>query len=1794
MRRLTPLVAAISVLLLSTAWAQGAAKLSGWSYHSDNRYLTNEYADKTGHDLTDGSNVGRVIYAGGTVTIDVDLGKPRQVSGLSINVSRPNNNYKLRDWTVQANVFGNWREVGKGTGFWGPTQQTQFSLAVSSLNVTTNQLRLVFNTSELLCISEIEVLGQALAGQGAPQVETPLNAAEAPSVVTADVDRDGKPEAILENSLVRLVFWPHAGGVCRSFLYKPANCELVGPDGPGYGAFRDQLWSPLYMFADRPYSVRSGGDGTTAWLELSVSGAGGMMSFTTLTKRLELTKGSPVVKVHYKLQNEASSQTDYTYGMWFHNFLGVPGLRNTYYYPTERGVQEFSFESGKPVTLSDAWFKDPARGWTAVCAANGAGLAATMDYKYLNSFYNWAGASEATATHEWRFNRIFLKAGQSLETDQTFIPFQGLNRVDGVVGDILGAISLDTANPAEAKVQLKLANSAAKPAQGLIRIKALPNGQWKEVGRLDVTGEKIAEQTVNINDLPSGGYVLNCQLSRAGKVLDDFERPFSRGGAQIAYPRQPVEKRVGLGEEEQVALPRHDLSDEVVSPHVNWATPLAGGPIKAVVLCDDFSAREIIELKERLQLDLTYVKFRTINWTEDLYCGDRSISTPEQANKRLQDYLSKSKYDLFIISGFNWNMHFKPETQKAILDQVKAGAGLIYIEPDGIKDNDELAPIMGVAKTRNYSEFAKWQPTQPSPLTAGLPWDIMPVTRFMTYTKPPQGDTLMTLDNGKPLLLTNQLGKGRTVALTYDTLTHEMSYRGYAGIIPIFSYRGAFLRDEYKQMTWPYWEPYYALLSRVACWAAGRDTGVQVSALEPLQQHQWGQQANLTLKLTGGSGAYKIAASFLNRHGESVKQVGVPWQGGTAEVAIPVPANLPAGLNMVDVIVRNARGESVAWAETYVKASTAVAIKAISPEKLTYFGTRAARDGQLYDGAFRCPEPLKLTVNLDALVPQTADQQIRARLYDNHDRLLFEQTKPIDPNASALTFEAPPLELRNAGLKWEVAALGPQGQEDVAYARVVCVPPRDWDRFKLTSWGGIYPWKSEYTWDTLAPKLDGFIDVSFAGPTENAGGKTWRNLWHNIGYSELGLLSYMGKGVADFMDDRIAEKAAKYQQTHDKQYLVREPTLADQAWLQKVMASMAQRTTDAQAFGGAYDYCMGDEMSLTYYTQYFDFDFAPQNLVDFRNWLKQRYATLADLNKAWDTTFATWGEVMPLTLDEARKRDNAAGWCEFRDFMNDTLSGFYHEVQQTIGAVDPQVHAGLSGTQEPRAGNGMDWWKNSKAFNYYHAYNTGWSNEMRRSFAPYTGVMQSPYYAGYWQSGRQIEYNMLWCLLHDTTGVSAWDTDIMFYNDYTYSEAGRDTNALCQEFKRGLWDAVRSGQRLGDGIAIHYSQDSINAAQLLAKEEEQKDVRDAWVKLLEDLGLQYNFVAGEQIENGLLTHPKADFERYKVLILPESLALSGKERDEIDAFVKAGGTVIADFGAGIMDEKCRRQPQGMLDGVFGIKREGKTDTTHGLKLPEGELKLQVVEGLSTVSAKALGQSLGDSQTPAVCRNQDGKGLAWYLNLDLRPYDNERTFHTPNEKQIRSLLSGILAEGGVKPQYTVQFASGTAPTVEIVRYRAGDLIYLGLLRDGGDKEELATIKLPVNWYVYDARQGESLGQRQEIRATFEPKQCRVYCLSPKPLAAPQLAFATATGKPGGVITYTASLKAGDDARRQVVRLTVTGPDGKERTDYARNLILGNRPVSGALTLALNDAPGTWKLTLRDVCSGAKVEGNLLVK
>ena len=53
--------------------------------------------------------------------------------------------------------------------------------------------------------------------------------------------------------------------------------------------------------------------------------------------------------------------------------------------------------------------------------------------------------------------------------------------------------------------------------------------------------------------------------------------------------------------------PYDQLPGTLETPHVKWARPLAGGPIKALFILPYGDAREVVEIAQRLQLDYSVI-----------------------------------------------------------------------------------------------------------------------------------------------------------------------------------------------------------------------------------------------------------------------------------------------------------------------------------------------------------------------------------------------------------------------------------------------------------------------------------------------------------------------------------------------------------------------------------------------------------------------------------------------------------------------------------------------------------------------------------------------------------------------------------------------------------------------------------------------------------------------------------------------------------------------------------------------------------------------------------------------------------------------------------------------------------------------------------------------------------------------------------------------------------------------------------------------------------------------------------
>src|SRR5213078_3339030 len=191
-----------------------------------------------------------------------------------------------------------------------------------------------------------------------------------------------------------------------------------------------------------------------------------------------------------------------------------------------------------------------------------------------------------------------------------------------------------------------------------------------------------------------------------------------------------------------------------------------------------------------------------------------------------------------------------------------------------------------------------------------------------------------------------------------------------------------------------------------------------------------------------------------------------------------------------------------------------------------------------------------------------------------------------------------------------------------------------------------------------------------------------------------------------------------------------------------------------------------------------------------------------------------------------------------------------------------------------------------------------------------------------------------WGLFHGHRGSIILDANLP---DYGFVDEGtrQPTPAALtfagtfRELHKGIAKLIINSCRLHDGIALHYSQPSMQVHWLLDNAQYARKwmlhsggdrdshftgVRNGWTKLIEDLDLQYEFVGARQIEEGKLTR-----NEYRVLILPQSLAVSAREVEQIRQFVQAGGVLIADYRAATMNEHGRDLGSGQLDSIFCVR-----------------------------------------------------------------------------------------------------------------------------------------------------------------------------------------------------------------------------------------------------------------------------------
>jgi beta-galactosidase len=370
----------------------------------------------------------------------------------------------------------------------------------------------------------------------------------------------------------------------------------------------------------------------------------------------------------------------------------------------------------------------------------------------------------------------------------------------------------------------------------------------------------------------------------------------------------------------------------------------------------------------------------------------------------------------------------------------------------------------------------------------------------------------------------------------------------------------------------------------------------------------------------------------------------------------------------------------------------------------------------------------------------------------------------------------------------------------------------------------------------------------------------------------------------------------------------------------------------------------------------------------FREWLKTKYGTLANLNRCWGANFGDWEQVAP-------HRQEPIGMAVDKDFSyfmeNDYVARTLKARYMAIKEADPVKRAVFAHKGGVNIGSGQDWtyarcedfmgsstypaWSSFRPWDdnagsrvyppkkYQSLYNEMWSNlalsfDYLRCANPDNnpvwaaefqgGPVMSGFQKGRVPSAEDMRRWMLTTIGSGVTTISFWVTraEIMAQENNGFSlldSRGDSTERLSEVSKIGL--ALRAHSDL---FALP-SKPKSKAAIIINEENYQfcktfygterhlsYSIR-GWYHLLWRNGYPVDFVNITDIDS-------TTSGQYKVLILPFPLSLSDKLALKLKDFISGGGNLICEGAAGRLSENSlavRGEMSPVIAGLAGVEQK---------------------------------------------------------------------------------------------------------------------------------------------------------------------------------------------------------------------------------------------------------------------------------
>ena len=1231
--------------------------------------------------------------------------------------------------------------------------------------------------------------------------------------------------------------------------------------------------------------------------------------------------------------------------------------------------------------------------------------------------------------------------------------------------------------------------------------------------------------------------------------------------------------------------PYDRLPGTLETPHIKWARPLAGGPIKALFILPYGDSREVVEITQRLQLDYTVImNAGHTAWANGYAEGQTTTPLTGVEAKLVLERIVKQRlslaheYDVIVIGKVSWVV-IPSSVRTRILEHVARGSGLVYVTPHRLKEG--YSNRTAVADGRDGSFERLFEAGDEGSLAGWIrqstPLDVLPIHMIASQDqfKPLAGVPRHDFAQTAMCVTTSRHGDGRIVGLDY--FDEETARRHSNSLTPYWNHP----MGDHDSVAY---DLSFSILARCMLWSTHRQpaakTAISVSAPKTdlstpadkeTRRLRWHDQVAQTTVAREALSEARVAitadvgqAAFIDytlrtRSGTVIENAKLPF---SKSIKRTLPT-LPRSDYLIDVRLLDKTDAVIDFASKSLRVENEQRVTHLSIDQPWY------KIGQTISGTIRFARPL------------SAGQSVEVVAIDTWGRTVAEALVVSD-EAGTGTFSIP---VRNPLSElWDIVCRI-RDQHGIVDERSIAapIPNREFDDYMFMLIFSPTPGRSHWKGDLYGRLMrEHGINSTFTYLIYSQQQQFLHNARQHL--RSIAYAEHHGELLSPEDSNRDSKKEQPDLDLAELSRMLRRVAETGEKLNSKefpfrmrymgadFINARIDQYKQAARFGSPFYTLTGENYLSGEFDARENSGFGATTTKVFQAWCREQYDNdLAALNTEWNTSFDSWNQVRGIMLIEAVERDQLSRWVDFRYFMRSRVwSQYFIDWTRMMRRFIPGARTGRVGHDHHDFSRYRHEMTCSKLYigqEIHPQWRHGMTVELPQSFSAKRGFLMAPQSVLRWNYDHQSQVNrerypwlvlMLglngfdWenCLTNSTLGgLSCFTPDfsepLPFFEDYS-----REVRTI----QRGIGKLTIASQPHRSQVAMLWAPYNHYISRLLPFEE--NGFSGTWMSnvsviggapadaltLLNSIRIRPTIIAPEALQDGGLAK-----RGFRALVLPYNKGMSQAEADAIRQFVANGGLVIAD-------------------------NDPATYTQHGRKLEKGRLA-----DLFPVTGRTHVQKIG-------------KGYAAYLPNVINGYTRRlETDDFTGSDVVDQLLRKYadqqppvgLLDGDGKPRRDV-FA-------RVFQHGATQLVGLLCSDTAANQKPSPTIlKLPTKRYVYDVREQSFLGFTNSVALNIDLRP-RFLALLPARLESIEFSGPAESITSGTDLTVTGKVNFNEDksdAISQAVHVRVFNPQGTELEWFRQNIVFSGTSFKVHLPLSLSIKPGRYRVIAEHALTGAK--------